>query len=149
MYPLHVKTDSVPGGTDKIRIRLLTEGGDFVTVITLHFENYKYRVDYCTPNATPDYPTMLNVPRETGKTWIFTKSSKALTITCNGVEVAYVVYDAVNKEKVDKCVSRLSQSVKKIRFEGSASDKYLTPGNIPINSTLRFIKSLIFYLKFF
>ena len=62
---------------------------------------------------------MSKVPAAVDKTWTVTKSSTSLTITCNDVAVAHLVFDKVDKNKFPKCVTELSKKVTKIKFAKS------------------------------
>ena len=83
----------------------------------------KYRINFC--NTWTDLPTQ--PPDEVDKIWTFNKTSTALIISCNGVEVLnYVFSDTSN----DDCVPRWSRDVEKIQFAATsdtASDYYKQP----------------------
>ena len=63
-------------------------------------------------------------PEEVEKVWTFTKTSTALTVSCNGVEVLSVVFGG---SSVTECVAMGSWDVESIEFDGAldtASDFY-------------------------
>ena len=114
-YPLYLKTDSSLSN-NIIYLKLFPEKGSLITDISLNWDKKKYRLGSCTPGKPDPWLDLLNVPTDTVKTWIITKTSTSLTITCNDVEVVKLVYDDVDKNTFPDCISKMGISVKRILF---------------------------------
>ena len=122
--PLQIKTDSLNGSEDEVRIALHDndESEPFIARIHLYFESaIRYRVSKCQsyPNRFPTEP-----PDDVEKIWTFTKTSTVLNISCNGVEVLNYVFS----ESVlgGKCANFWSRDVETILFDDAdnATDSY-------------------------
>ena len=89
--PLQIKTDSVVGSDEVVRVWFSTAQDDYTGDVSLTSPP-QYYLDFCSTSNT-NFPTVL--PTETNKVWTFTLSRVSgeirVVITCNTVEVLNVV----------------------------------------------------------
>ena len=129
--PLQVRTDSVYGSDDMVNIYFSG------VLIWIYFKDYTYYVNYCSSHSGSRLK-LSNVPSTPAKIWTFTKSATSLKISCNGKEVASLVFDDVDKGKYNQCVGRWKpvNNIRTITFGGyggRASKQYRRmPGIIDI-----------------
>ena len=124
--PLQVRTNSTKGSDDKIDIYFAG------TRTWIYFKDYSYFLSHCTSNTASRRPKLSNVPHGRDKIWTFTKSSTSLTISCNDIEVAKLVFEEVDKTKYRQCVNRWKpvNNIKTIFFGGTTVKQYRPkPGN--------------------
>ena len=128
-YPLQIRTDSVVGSDEKLKVRFKRADGEFAGEVTINLRSPpQYAIDHCYTSWT-NLPTAL--PTESDRTWklTLTRTSVArLVIHCNNVEVLNVEISA------GTCVNHewstfWSKKVQKIYFHPNdgASD-YYKPG---------------------
>ena len=126
--PLQIRTDSVVGSNDMVRLYFVTAGGDYAGGVFLYFTSPpQYHLAYCNTVYT-DFPT--DLPTESDKMWTISlerTSGIRLIIECNKKEVLNVVLSDTTCSF--STWSSWSKDVEKIRFQSSdtASD-YYRPG---------------------
>ena len=82
---LLVKTDSAAGSEETIWVLLRNAQDELIAGVVVKFSSpIKYSIGGCKPDLT-DLPTQ--PPDDVDKIWTFKKTSTALIISCNGVEV--------------------------------------------------------------
>ena len=140
-FPLLIKTDSTFGSDDEIFVELHDkedENSFFYLKLRWSLSDIQFALENCI-NTWTDLPTQ--PPNDVDKTWMFTKTSTALNISCNGVELLnYVFSDSGNSD----CVSYWSRDVGYIRFpeQDKASDQYLAQPTGTSNTQLPQISNL-------
>ena len=128
-YPLQIRTDSVVGSEDLIRVVFHTADGSNAGGIRVKFTDPpQYDIGYCTEWVT------FTAPEEQVRTWTITKTDASPILVCNGVEI--VAYGS--------CVSQWSKDAAKIYFTSSdtASEEYRTQ---PSGKWIYFSASIIIY----
>ena len=119
-HPLQIRTDSVLGSDEEVRVNFYTSGEDYTTTIGLRFSSPpQYFIQYCTSGFT-NLPTTL--PEEQEKIWTITKGLAAITINCNEVEVLNLLYTDYGG-----CVGKMEMDVEQMKFttsDNDASDAY-------------------------
>ena len=135
-YSLNIKTDSMPGSSDVVRLQFYTSQRDPAGGLFLYFYSTpQYWIARCSSSYT-NFPT--DLPTATDKVWrvTLTKTSDIrLVVHCNGVEVLNTL---ISDTKCGRSYwsSYLSGEVAKIKFTASdtASDFYkpVKPGNCVI-----------------
>ena len=129
--PLELMTNSAFGSDERVHINFITDSGERIGGIQLHFKTpqYTYRIGKCSTNL--DFSTTL--PSDTTKIWRITLKKNLpeirVTIHCNDEEVLNVVLsDTVcnNPEFADGKWRTywVKDVIKKVRFEHSAADYY-------------------------
>ena len=124
-YPLQIRTNSLAGDDTLVDLTVYqisaTSSGEYLAYIYVKFSDVlQYKVSSCVNDHTP-FPT--TPPTEQDKTWTITKTSIALKIECNGIEVLEVIYSNYG----EACVTVWSNDVAKIMFYpgyDTASDEY-------------------------
>ena len=91
-YPLQIKTNSVAGSDEELRVMFYDDQEDLIGGIYLFFKSTpQYYIGYCSSSKV-DIP---NLPSETEKVWTITfkRTSDVVTLVlhCNEVEVFNVV----------------------------------------------------------
>ena len=130
--PLQIRTDSVLGSDEEVKVYFYTAGGDLAGGVVLYFTSPpQYWLSRCSTSRT-NLPTAL--PTETDKIWTvtLTRTSGTLRVSlhCNNKEVLNVVLsDTICSSSNYKWSSYWSWDVEKIKFSssGTASD-YYRPG---------------------
>ena len=101
-------------------------------IIDIEINNKRYYVNSCNYGGWTGWTNFDKFPADVSKEWTFTKTKKALTILCNGMEVANLVY----AEQHNYCTTRWSKDVTRIRFynhdTASVQWKPVTQGSILI-----------------
>ena len=127
--PLRIRTNSVVGSDDKLKVRFKTADGEVAGEVTISLKSTpQYILDHCYTSWT-DFPT--DLPSETVKIWritLFKTSDIRLQIQCNNKKVLNVVISAGACE--DSGWGTIwNQDVQKIYFHPNdeASD-YYRPG---------------------
>ena len=96
MYPIqsssfYIKTESVTGSRDALRIHLYESRTTYTTIITVFFKDWTCTVHFCTSYYTP--LKLTPVPAAVNKIWEVTTTPDELKIKCNGVEVFHFIYN--------------------------------------------------------
>ena len=129
--PLQIRTDSVVGSEEEVRVGFYTAGGDNAGGVYLYFTSPpKYFLSWCSKSRTK-FPTTL--PTETDKIWTVTLSRTSgnvrVMINCNNKEVLNVVLSSTTCS-YSGWSTIWSRDVEKIQFRSCcdrASD-YYRPG---------------------
>ena len=89
---LQIKTDSITGSYDWINIWSYTDADVYIGAVRVIFNlSFGYWIDYCMDG---DQVLPIQPPDDIEKIWTFAKTSTALTISCNEVEVLKYVFSA-------------------------------------------------------
>ena len=85
---LQIKTDSIKGSQDVMRLWFYSAEEKFAGRLFIYFYALKYRIDYCTPETA--FPSSL--PSEDSKVWQISKlSGPRIIFHCNDVKVADIL----------------------------------------------------------
>ena len=121
--PLQIKTDAPAAGVTGYIWTELYDAQDegIANFVILFISPTKYTMAKCQ-NDWPVLPTQ--PPDDVDKIWTFTKTTTALIISCNGVELLNYVFSTSSD---GRCVSTWSRDVEIIQFDATrdkASDYY-------------------------
>ena len=123
-YPLQVRTDSVVGSNDILRVYMSPEETSGGTVRIRFTDPPQYRIDYCSSGNI----TITNMPAENTRVWTITKNAISVDVFCNGVEIFSYLFSESGKTD---CVTRWGEdTMVKIFFvtrdsdTDTASDEY-------------------------
>ena len=127
-YPLQIRTDSVAGSNEKVRVWFYTAQESRVGGVRIFFSDPpKYKLVHCT--SPINFPTSL--PSETDKVWTITlimSSGPRVTIHCNDKEVLDVVLtDTVCSDSESDWSAKWSKKAEMIYFHpvhNTAADFY-------------------------
>ena len=124
--PLEVKTNSVLGSDDQVRLALYSAEGEYAGVVYLYFTSPpQYSLHWCGPDTI--FPT--TIPSATDKVWRFTLTRTAgirLVIHCNDVEVLNFLFSDTTCISKSSWSTIWSRDVATILFrsDGTAPDYY-------------------------
>ena len=138
---LQIKTNSADGSFD--RVNVFTKDGQkskFGTIAIQFSSPIRYKVHPCSSEESyTKYETLPHVlptqpPDDVEKIWTFTKTSTALIISCNGVEVLNYVF---SDSSFSDCVPLWSRDTEYIYFNkeqfNDAVDFYRAGKNLILN----------------
>ena len=129
--PLQIRTDSIDGSYEQVKVYFDTAGEDFAGGVFLYFRPPKYWLRHCSSSKT-NFPT--DLPTETDKIWTIkltkTSGTVRVIINCNNKEVLNVVLS--NSACSDSSWSTFwSRKMEKIWFYSSdTASHYYRPGKI-------------------
>ena len=123
--PLQIKTDSVVGSDEEMKVYFYTAGNYQAGGVFLYFSSPpQYRLKDCSSSST-DFPTAL--PTETDKIWTLTRTRTSGTIRiiiqCNNKEVLNIVLSDTTCSESDWS-SDWRGDAEKMMFLKRASDFY-------------------------
>ena len=128
--PLQIRTDSVVGSDEQVKVWFFNAGGEIAGAVNLYFTSYpKYSLSWCSTYFT-SFPTAL--PTETDKIWTVTLTRTSGTVRviihCNNKKVLNVVLSETTCSS-SSWSSYWGGDVEKIKFHSldTASD-YYRPG---------------------
>eukprot|EP00116_Pleurobrachia_bachei_P007423 sb/3467685/ len=105
--PLQIKTDSVAGSDEEVKMNTFEKDGSFIASVFVKFSSpYQYKIGYC--NFETDLP--VQPPEEVEKIWTFVKTDTAFIISCNDVEVLNYLF-AIADSPINNCVNRWSGDI--------------------------------------
>nr|AFK75413.1 putative secretory peptide-3 [Pleurobrachia bachei] len=116
--PLQIKTNSLTGSGEMIRVVTFTADGKVIGAVEMWFKSsVKYKITGSCKNWYSLFP--VQPPEEVDKTWTIRKNTTTLSIECNGVEVLNYQFSDSNDSS---CVERWGGDVVElIKFSGKES----------------------------
>ena len=115
--PIQIKTESTLGSGEQVYLKVWSESGGLSQSISVKFaSSVQYFILYCASGHV-DLP--VQPPVAVNKIWKFTKTTSALIITCNNVEVLNYQY---TDSPYNGCNSRWAIDVDVEQIEFTTSD---------------------------
>ena len=121
--PLQIRTDSLVGSEDLIRVHFRAENGTGAGGVRVKFTDPpQYHITWCSSHWEN-----FTAPEEQLRTWTITVSDSSVILTCNGVEIVNYLFSESTR---DDCVSHWNRDVVKMKFMSNndgtdtASDEY-------------------------
>ena len=120
--PLQIKTDSVLGSGEKMRVNVYDKNGTFITGVGMRFSStIQFAISHCTTGWTdlPEQPQA-----DVDKIWTITKTETSIIISCYSVDVLnYQFADSSDSDCVAKWGGNVVDQIM-FKDDDTASDFY-------------------------